>query len=317
MHWLLSTPDTFSLRNTIQRSGWLLYPPFHVHTLGTQLYRVEHLANSPAVGLTLYQAPAGLVLNTDAQLSGQEIEEASAKVWRMLRLEENIEPFLRLARHTENLDSTVRLGARLIRGATLFEDVLTATVAFRTEGDTLSWELVTGLVDRLGDPLPSNPTLHAFPTPERVLHDVPLLDGLLTRSLIDRIQRLAHLFHHQSDEVEALVHRPWSADDLAISLTREFELEAESLGLLMLSLGRYDHIPDDTLAQRRMGRYVRSHAMSDTTGSELALSDQAVADPNAARQFFARWQPWGGLAYWLWDWSRVSASTSVRLHPLR
>jgi 3-methyladenine DNA glycosylase/8-oxoguanine DNA glycosylase len=301
MHWLLSTPDTFSLRGAIQRSGWLLYPPFHVHTLGTQLYRVERLGTTAAVGLTLYQAPAGLVLNTEAQLSGQEIEEASAKVWRMLRLEENIQPFLRLARHTDALEATVRSGAQLIRGATLFEDVLTATLATRTERDSLSWNLVAGLVDRLGDPLPSNPTLHAFPTPERVMQDAALLDDLLPGPLTDRVQTLASLFHQQRDEVEALVQRPWSADDLAVSLMGTFQLEAESLGLLMLSLGRYDHIPDDMLAQRRMSRFEGSSA----------------TDPEAARRFFARWQPWGGLAYWLWDWSRVSVSTGMNMHPLR
>jgi 3-methyladenine DNA glycosylase/8-oxoguanine DNA glycosylase len=296
MHWLLSTPDTFSLRGAIQRSGWLLYPPFRVHTLGTQLYRVERLGTLPAVELTLYQAPAGLVLNAEAQLSGQEIEEASAKVWRMLRLEEDVQPFLRLARHTEHLDATTRLGARLIRGATLFEDVLTATVAVRTERDTVSWELVDGLVDRLGEPLPVNPTRHAFPTPERVLRDSALLSDLLSAQLFDRVQQIAYLFHQQGDEVEALVQRPWAAEDLAASLTHTFQLEAESLGLLMLSLGRYDHIPDDALAQRRMGKI-------NGGGADV--------DPDAARQFFARWQPWGGLAYWLWDWSRVSVSTGM------
>ncbi len=302
MHWLLSTPDAFSLRSAIQRSGWLLYPPFHIHTLGTQLHRVEHLSTNAAIGLTLYQAPAGLVLNTETQLSGQEIEEASAKVWRMLRMEENCEPFLRLARHTEYLDATRRVGARLIRGATLFEDVLTATMATRTDRDTLSWELVAGLVDRLGDPLPSNPTLHTFPTPERVLHDTDLLEDLLARPVIERVEQLARIFHQQTDEMEALVQRPWSADDLALSLTRVFSLEAESLGLLMLSLGRYDYIPNDTLAQRRMGKVQDS---------------DAETDPDAVRRFFERWQPWGGLAYWLWDWSRISASTGVKLHPQR
>jgi 3-methyladenine DNA glycosylase/8-oxoguanine DNA glycosylase len=301
MHWLLSTPETFSLRSAIQRSGWLLYPPFHVHTLGTQLYRVERLGATAAVGLTLYQAPAGLVISTESQLSGQEIEEASAKVWRMLRLEENIEPFLRLARHTEHLEATVRIGARLLRGATLFEDVLTAALATHTAGDTLSWDLVAGLVDRLGDPLPSNPTLHAFPTPERVLRDIALLGDLLASPLLDRVEHLARLFHDDSDEIEALVQRSWSADDLAISLTGALQLEAESLGLLMLSLGRYDWIPNDILSQRRMSRFGGGHGMTDA---------------DAAREYFARWHPWGGLAYWLWDWSRVSVFPGIRLHHL-
>ncbi len=34
----------------------------------------------------------------------------------------------------------------------------------------------------------------------------------------------------------------------------------------------------------------------------------------SARRYFNRWQPWGGLAYWLWDWPRVSARTGIALH---
>ena len=56
----------------------------------------------------------------------------------------------------------------------------------------------------------------------------------------------------------------------------------------MMYMGRYDYIPTDTRAQQRVGTY---------------LDDPTPATPAAVRAFFEPWQPWGGLAYWLWDWS--------------
>ena len=217
-------------------------------------------------------------------------------IWRMLRLEENIQPFLRVARHSEHLDTTTRVGARLIRGTCLYEDVLCATLALRTSEDTVNWALVAGIVDRLGHPLASNPTLRAFPSPQRVLEGDALLEGLLPPSLKSRAQGVARVFRDQADEVEALAQRLWSTDELADALSPLLQLEAESLGLLMLSLGRYDYVPNDALALRRMRWY---------NGPE------AENDPEAARRFFARWQPWGGLAYWLWDWQRISTRASL------
>lgn len=299
MHWLLSIPDTFSLRNTIQRSGWLLYPPYHVQTLGTQLSRIEQLGTNEAVSIALYQAPAGLVLNTEAQLSGQEVEEASAKVWRMLRLEDNFQPFLRLARHSAGLETTARTGARVIRGATIFEDTVTAALVTVTNRDTLSWELVGSLVDRLGAPLPSNPTLRAFPPPARVLRTDALANDSLPPVTVERVIHIARIFHEAAEEVNNLLQQPLSADNLASALTDLLKLPAESVGLLMLKLGRYDYIPDDDLAQRRMLKY-----------GALGEEDE----PQDARHFFSRWHPWGGLAYWLWNWSHVSTRASVALN---
>ena len=55
----------------------------------------------------------------------------------------------------------------------------------------------------------------------------------------------------------------------------------------MLALGRYDYIPTDHRAQER----VRQH-----------ITDRAIS-PAALQTMFEPWQPWGGLAFWLWDWS--------------
>ena len=295
MHWLLSVPDTFSLREVIRRSGWLLYPPFHVQALGDRLLRVEHLGEETTVGLTVYQAPAGLVVQAEPHLSAAEVEEASQKVWHMLRLDENIEPFLRAAQHHEALKSVKRVGARLVRGVDLFEHVTVATLATWDPHGMPQFGRVAGLVNRLGFSLPRNPTLHSFPTPERLLVGAESLHDIFTPHIVTRLTRIAQRFAAQPARIDLLVRQPIGANRLAARLTEELLLDGVAVGLLMLYLGRYDYIPTDSVAQRRVGQRLPEDA---------PVSEQEIV------ALFDRWHPWGGLAYWLWDWSKVLTNTT-------
>ncbi|MGC9520560.1 MAG: hypothetical protein ACP5HG_01600 [Anaerolineae bacterium] len=313
MHWLLSISDDFSLREVIRRSGWLLHPPFHVPSLTGRLTRVELLDGENAVELVVSQAPAGLVVQTTARLSGQEIQDASQRVWRMLRLDENFRPFLRLARRSEALAPSVRSDARLLRGTTLFEDVLTAALATwhagpggRGAGTQLlgalrpGFELVVAMVDRLGTPLPANPTLHTFPGPERILAHSEVLPSIFPADLAEQALRIARLLA-EGTELTELVRRPVSATKLAQDLRELTGIAPPNLGLLMLNLSRYDYVPTDWIAREQLRRYRDSLGSGehDVTGQDIL-------------RFFDRWQPWGGLAYWLWDWSKVSNSVVLK-----
>ena len=295
MHWLLSVPDTFSLREVIRRSGWLLYPPFHVQSLGDRLLRVERLGGKSTVGLTLYQAPAGLVVQAEPHLSGAEVEEASQKVWHMLRLDENIQPFLRAARYHEALKSVKRAGARLLRGVDLFEHVTVSTLVTWDSHGMPQFERVAGLINRLGFSLPRNPTLHSFPTPERILTRAQSLNDVFSPDIVTRLTRIAQTFTTQFARIDLLVRQPIDADELAVRLAEELLLDEPGAGLLMLYLGRYDYIPTDSIAQRRVGTFWRE--CTPVPKQEITA-------------FFDHWHPWGGLAYWLWDWSKVSTATT-------
>lgn len=289
MHWLLSVPDTFSLREVIRRSGWLLIASLHAKTSGDHLYRVEDLDGAP-VKLDVYQAPAGLVIQADPRLSGPEVEEASQKVWRMLRLDENLQPFLRIASQSPGLRSVRRSGARLVRGTTLFEDVITAVLTTWDKKGEPHFGLAATLIDRLGFPLPRNPTLHTFPRPQRVLKHPELLATLFGSELADGLLTVASEFDLHGPQPVPPAQLRGSLPELKDVLSTRFRLTPSSLSLLMLRLGRYDHIPTDEAAVRRL-----SYAHRD--GQEIT--------PHELLTLFSRFQPWGGLAYWLWDWSKV------------
>jgi len=292
MHWTLTIPDSFSLSHMIRRSlncGQfpLLQPPFSVSRSKERLNRVERLQSGHTVYLTLSQTPAGLVLQTDERLTGSDTEEISQKTRRMLRLGENLQPFLDIARHTPGLETALHNGAHILRGATLFEDVIKAIVLTQEE-KTRQGQCITWIVDRFGDPLPSNPTRHAFPMPQQILLGKEELSKVFSSDIASKLIRVAERFHKEGKRIETLTEEKRSTDTLAAELAKLLGLESESLGLVMLNLGRYDYIPAQCIQQQTFS--------SDKKAKNMPHDTRAVFEPL---------QPWGGLACWLWDWSVV------------
>ncbi|HQE91320.1 MAG TPA: hypothetical protein PLH19_06965 [Anaerolineae bacterium] len=288
MHWILTPPDAFTLTQVIRRSQWLLQPPFSVNRAKDHLNRVERLASGNIIDVTVSQVAAGLTVQTHEHLGGKDTEEVSHKLWRILRLGENLQPFLETACHVPELETIRQNGAQILRGATLFEDVIKA-VLFTLEDKTLPGPRITWLVDRLGDSLPSNPTRHAFPTPQQLLGGQHILNEMFTPAIVSQLVKIAIVFSTAEDHVNTLIQDNSPLDDLTVNLRQLFGLDLAALGLVMLSLGRYDYIPTDSYAQQRISQHQKGQ---NVTSHDI----HAMFDPL---------QPWGGLAYWLWDWSAV------------
>ncbi len=286
MHWILTTPDAFSLTQVIRRSQWLLQPPFAMSRSKDALNRVERLASGKTVALTVAEAPAGLIIRTHEHLNGKDAEEVCHKIWRILRLGENLQPFLDLVRHIQGLESVPKHGARILRGATPFEDAVKAVI-FASEDHTVYEPRITWLVDRFGDSLPSNPTHHAFPTPRQLLGGTSVLHETLGPAMAGKLIKIATVFAIGEEQFDALITERLSAADLVVKLTQLLEMDAAELALFMLSLGRYNYIPADSVLQQRLEQSPKNRTISP-------------ADVRAALETL---QPWGGLAFWLWDWS--------------
>ncbi len=287
MEWILTFPNAFSLAQLIRRSRWLLLPPFEAYRSPERLTRVELLGSGRTVALTLAPDPAGLILSTETRLMGMEAEELSRKIWRALRLGENLTPFLELAATHPVLRSALRQGARFLRGTSLFEDVVKALLLASSPSPAQSGpRKVIWLVERLGHPLASNPTRHAFPTPHQVLQSSTLLSEL-GPDLAPALVRVAELFQHEPESLEGLADSQLPLRTLVDMLDHLFGLNECACSLVMLCLGRYDYIPTDECALRRVS---------------LEWPSGHPVGPAEVRAAFEHWQPWGGLAYWLWNW---------------
>ncbi len=292
MHWVLTASEPLSLADIIAQSRWLLAPPFSVEHNPLLLHRVERLQSGNTVAITFAQASAGILIRTDERLTGAETEEISRKTWRMLRLGENLHPFIEIARHLDNLLPRAAGEPRLLRGATLFEDtvkaILTPPCAPQQHLHRIDW-----LVDQLGDPLPSNPTRHAFPTPRQLREGEAQVREHMPADLARHLIQVATAF----TEHEALIYTLQPPSPLGFverSLRHLLGLPDYAIGLMMLHLGHYDYIPTDACARRRFGHYLRQ---------------PQAADPDTVRHFFHRWHPWGGLIYWLWNWETPDTPT--------
>jgi len=81
----------------------------------------------------------------------------------MLGLDQDLSAFYALARHEPKLAQVEeRAQGRLLRCPALFEDIVKTILTTNT-----SWagtiRMVEALVSQFGDPLPADPTRHAFP----------------------------------------------------------------------------------------------------------------------------------------------------------
>lgn len=285
MEWSLTFPNAFSLAQLIRRSRGLLLPPFEVYRSPERLTRVELLGSGRTVAMILASDPAGLILSTETRLMGMESEELSRKIWRALRLGEDLTPFMELAATHPVLRSALRQGVRFVRGTSLFEDVVKALLLTSSPPPSGARK-VAWLVERVGHPLASNPTRHAFPTPQQVLQSTALLPEL-GPELAPALVRAAELFQYESESLEGLVDPRLPLKTLVEMLDHLFGLNESACSLVMLCLGRYDYIPTDECALRRVS---------------LEWPGSQPVGPAEVRAAFEHWQPWGGLAYWLWNW---------------
>ena len=296
MHWILSTTDRFSLRQTIRQSSWMLHAPFRATHTGDQLLRIERITSQKTVAVVIAQNNQNLVIHTSSNLSGPEIEELTKRARRMLRLGDDFKPFYNLIEDIPLRPDDYFINPMLLRGTTLFEDVIRATSLDWYPEGYVDANRYTWLVDHFGDPLPSNPTLHAFPSPGQILRDQQIVTTTLTPDLSNTIIHLANMFDSHINTITTILEKNIPSRELASKLKDLLLLDETSISQVMLSLGRYDYIPTGPIARERWHRYW----IQDTKSPPIDIVEH-----------FANWQPWGGLAYWLWDWTPVTAPTDL------
>ncbi len=284
MHWILTVSDNFSLKQVLERPQMLLLPPFEVDPAGESLFRIEQLASGHTISFTVSQIEEGIALESDERLTGKEREEVSRKTWRMLRLGENFSEFLTLAKTHPRLYSATQQGFRLLRGASLFEDSLKSVILLHNDFACWHEQLVTWLVDRLGSPLPSNPTRHTFPVPREILWNQHLVEEMLGPELGIMVSHITEAFLANGEQLETLSQSDLPTDALVSRIREQLGIEGPALALVMLCLGRYNYVPTDERARQYVGQVWFE-------GQSVSLKD--------IQALFTPWQPWGGLAYWL------------------
>jgi 3-methyladenine DNA glycosylase/8-oxoguanine DNA glycosylase len=264
--------------------------PFATHPETGALTRTERLATGRVVEILVHETQGGVRVEVPDGLTGTERQKVSDKVSWMLELDHDLSRFYALARQEPRLAHVeAKAQGRLLRGPTLFEDVIKTILTTNT-----TWHgtirMVETLVTHFGDPLPADPARHAFPTPDQ-----------LAASDEETLRTTARL-GYRAPYVLALARDVASGDldleslptaGLPTAQLRKQLLAIKGVGSyaaanLLMILGRYDFVPVDSWAIK------------------LVSHEWHGGEPIGQAEVEAAFQPWGawkGLAYWFWDWS--------------
>jgi N-glycosylase/DNA lyase len=223
-------------------------------------------------------------------------DELLARVAHLLRLDEDLSCFYDRVREDPELSWAAAGAGRLLRSATVFEDVV-KTIATTNCAWSATVRMVGALVEHLGEPAAGiedeGPYGRAFPTPEAMA---------------------AAGDDFYKDVVRAGYRGPYFRSLAESVASGELDLEE-------LDRATPDEIPDDEVAARLLalpgvGPYAAAHIMmlvgrytplildSWTRPKYARVNGRKASDKTIERRF-RRYGPYAGLAFWLYltrDW---------------
>jgi 3-methyladenine DNA glycosylase/8-oxoguanine DNA glycosylase len=292
MQFTLPVRPPFSLRSVIHSHGWCQLVPFKEEADGAGLSVVARLASGRVIEIHPRETPGGVSVETAETLNNKEKEEVSQMINWMLGLDQDFSSFYSLASAEPKLSKAAeRAQGRILRSPTLFEDVVKTILTTNTLWAATK-RMNANLVTQFGDPLPSNPETKAFPTPESLAASAE--ETLRTQTRLG----------YRAPSVLALAQRVASGElnleslkftDLpSIEMRKQLQTirgigPYASANLLML-LGRYNFLTVDSWAMKMVSQ--------EWYGG-------GPVTPAQVESAFEKWGDWKGLAYWLWDWTRV------------
>ena len=284
---VLPAQGRFDLRATMLSRDRRALPPFRWRDGARPvLERAEGLPGGSVLLLSIRPHPGGVVLRATGE-DAREIEvlaPLAARVRRALDLDLDLAAFHRLCRRDPLLRGVASLGAgRLLRGTSLFEDVVTAIAMGSSDA------AATARIAALGRRCPAAPELRAFPEPRTLarmaVRRLGERTGLGSRARVVSAVAQLHL-----GALEQLSRRR-----LAARLARIPGIDRETVAWLMLLLGHHDRPVLD--------------------GATVRFATRTFGPGRAADSIFARriahWRPWGGLALWWARWLETPLATRL------
>jgi 3-methyladenine DNA glycosylase/8-oxoguanine DNA glycosylase len=183
-----------------------------------------------------------------------------------------------------------RAQGRVLRCPTLFEDVIKTILTTNTLW-AATIRMTSNLVQLYGEPLPSEPSRHAFPTPERLatLDEATLRAEARLGYRAPYVLALAQASASGKMDLEALKDPDLPTPELRKRLLAIKGVGGYAAANLLNILGRYDYLPVDSWAMKMVSQ--------EWHQGELI----GPAEVDAA---FERWGKWKGLAYWFWKWKQ-------------
>ncbi|MEJ2262368.1 MAG: hypothetical protein P8X95_02920 [Anaerolineales bacterium] len=290
MKMTLAARSPFSLSTVVQSHGWIRLAPFLEDEATGGFTYIDRLASGRVIELSVDQAPRGVSIEVEGELSEMESTELVLKADWMLGLDQDFSSFYALTQDEPKLFHVEpRARGRVLRSPTLFEDTVKTILTTNTSW-TGTIRMVENLVTQFGSPSPMDSNRHAFPTPEQ-----------LANANVEKLRkdtRLGYRAPYVLEVAQSVASGTFDLESLKTINLPTPELRKQLLAIkgvgayaaanLLMILGRYDFIPVDSWALKMV-----SH---EWYGGE-------PVGPAEVEAAFENWGEWKGLAYWFWDWS--------------
>lgn len=310
--WLVEFPlagpagELVDLRRTFRSHGLASLPPMRLSENAETLEITLPVRGlRPRTVLISGSGPGhGIVRAVGPSPGREEGDKLLAGVRHVLRLDEDLSPFYSLAAGDPELSWVARGAGRMVRGATVFEDVI-KTICTTNCSWSATARMIGALVEHLGEKAPkappTGPSGRAFPTAhamagvgEEFYKDVARA-GYRGRYML----ALARSVAEEVVDLEALAADPEELpdDELYARLLALPGVGPYSAAHIMIMLGRYSRLILDSWTRPTYARLI----------GRTAVTDREIE----AR--FSGYGPYRGLAFWLYlTRSRVEEPKGAR-----
>lgn len=290
---LLTIPVTspFDYRSALNAHGWVdLLPNIHDPSVPS-FSRVEAVPSGKVVHIMVSAEGAGrdqrinVSVIAPGRISTADRQYLVSAVSHMLRLDEDFSEFYALCASRGGIWNKLAGGiGRLLRSPTVFEDLVKVICTTNVQwGGTK--RMVRELVEVFGLPLDADPDQRSFPSPSAIARysfdDFRQKVRLGYRA--DYIYRLASQFADGELSGSDFQDSEIPAEDIRRKLLALKGIGSYAAASMLMLLGRYDHIPVDTVFRQFM--------------SEKYSIDVSERLPEALA-VYEDWGKWKHLAYW-------------------
>lgn len=297
MKWRLSTGDDFEFISAVSSYGFFVLAPNEWSPEEQMLTTAISLDDERAVECRLTAASNGRILidvPNVKTLPAADRHVIQRAVGRILRLDEDLSEFHARCRPIDAYRCIAETkSGRLIRSATLFEDVVkTISTTNITWRQTV--RIVATLTARYGAPAINSDTTRAFPTPARLARVQPT--SLKTHCKLgyraDYVRELAKGVQDGAIDLTAFENPDLPTDELFKQLGGLKGVGDYAAGNLCMLLGRYDRLAIDT----ELIRHFKTHY------------PRRRRTPKLIQKHYAAHAPYQFLIYWHELWNDYAAA---------
>jgi N-glycosylase/DNA lyase len=283
--------EPVDLRRTVVSHGLTELPPMRVHEDESGFDVVLRVPRGRPLRVRV--RPAGRARARVSAVPGPKTAEQKRVILdgvrHLLRLEQDLSGLYALLAEDEQLSWAVTGAGRILRGQTVFEDVI-KTICTTNCTWSATVRMVTALVRELGEPArgePADTAYRAFPTPAAMAaaDDAFYSDVVRAGYRGPYLRALAAAVADGVLDLEALATA--TAEELSDDEVEERLLAIAGVGPyaaahVMMLLGRHSRLVLDSWTRPKYARVV----------------GRKTKDAAMVRRF-RRYGPWAGLAFWL------------------